>query len=133
MSKKVFVTVLYVFLGALSTHVVAAERLTGIYSNMTFNNESQDVSGIEIFVVFSREGFKVIFQDAEGSPSVPVIVPAVVKDSSISFDLPERNGYSGKFVGRISNGKLVGYFLSGAVGKEERPEITLKRGRSHWQ
>lgn len=133
MGRTVFAIALCLLIGALNTHAVAAERVTGIYSNMTFNKESGDVSGIEVFVVFSRDGFKAIFQDAEGSPSVPVIVPVVMKGSDISFDLPERSGYSGKFVGRISNGKLVGSFLTGAVGKEGKPEITLKRGKSYWQ
>jgi len=133
MGRTVFAITLYVLLGALDICAVAAERVTGIYSDMAFNKESGDVSGIEVFVVFSREGFQVIFQDAEGSPSVPVVVTAVVKGSNISFDLPERNGYSGKFVGRISNGKLVGSFLAGAVGKEGKSEITLKRGKSYWQ
>ena len=111
----------------------AGERITGVYSNMEYNKESSDVSGIEIFIVFSRDGFKVIFQDAEGSPSVPVIVPIVVKGSSVSFDLLDRVGYSGKFEGRISSGKLVGKFLNSAIGKHGGEKIVLKRGKSYWQ
>lgn len=104
-----------------------------MYSDMAFNKESGDVSGIEIFIVFSQDGFKAMFQDAEGSPSVPVIIPVDVKGPNIAFELPARNGYSGKFVGRIENGKLVGRFLSGATGKEGGSEIRLKRGKSYWQ
>ena len=111
----------------------AGERITGMYSNMEYNKESSDVSGIEIFIVFSRDGFKAIFQDAEGSPSVPVIVPIVVKGSSVSFDLSDRVGYSGKFEGRISSGKLVGKFLNSAIGKDGGEKIVLKRGNSYWQ
>lgn len=132
MTKFVFAIAVYVLFG-ISNNVLANERVTGVYSDMSFNKESGDVSGIEIFIVFSREGYIAIFQDAEGSPSVPVAVPLSVKGSKIEFTLPVRNGYSGKFVGKIENGKLVGQFLEGEVGKEGRVEIKLKKGRSYWQ
>jgi len=133
MGKIIVTAILYMLTGSMGTCASAAERVTGIYSNMAFNEESGDVSGIEIFVVYSREGFQAVFQDAEGSPSVPVVVPAIIKGSEISFELPERNGYSGKFLGRVTKGQLEGHFLTGAVGKEGKPEIVLKKSRSYWQ
>ena len=131
--KIIVATLLCILIEPMSGYVLAAERITGVYSDMEFNEEAGDVIGIEIFLVYSREGFQAIFQDAEGSPSVPVVVPAIVKGSEITFELPERNGYSGKFLGRIQKDRIEGHFLTGAAGREGEPEIVLKRGRSYWQ
>ena len=52
---------------------IAIGKITGVYSNMRFNPDSGDVSGIELFLVNTRKGLHVVFQDAEGVPSVPVV------------------------------------------------------------
>lgn len=88
-------------------------KITGIYSDMAFNKEGGDVLGIEIFVMFTRSGYWVVFQDAEGSPSEPVMVAAEIKNNEITFSLPERNGYVGAFRGHIGKEMLVGGFDSG--------------------
>lgn len=111
----------------------ATEKFTGIYSDMYFNQEGGDVLGIEIFIVFSNDGYKVIFQDAEGVPSVPIVIAAEIKDNKIMFELPDRTGYSGKFIGRFIKNKLIGHFESGALSHTGNPIITLEYRRSYWQ
>lgn len=110
-----------------------ATKVTGIYTDMSFNRESGDVSGIEIFILFTRDGHMVYFQDAEGSPNTPVIVSASIKGSNLVFTLPERRGYSGKFVGILNGDKLKGRFEAGQVSKDGKPDFTLRRGLSYWQ
>lgn len=109
-----------------------AARVTGIYSDMTFNHESGDVTGIEVAIVLSKEGFMAIFQDAEGVPLVPIVVPVTVSGSEIVFELPERNGYTGKFVGHLVDGSLIGHFTNGLKG-QNGAEFALRRGKSYWQ
>jgi len=123
-----------VFLMATSFSMAETpNKITGIYSDMTFNKEGGDVLGIEIFVLFTRSGYWVVFQDAEGSPSEPVITAAEIKNNEITFSLPERNGYVGTFRGRIGKGVLVGGFDSGQQATFGGREFKLKRKSSYWQ
>ena len=94
---------------------------------MSFHKESGDVIGLEIFLVFSRDGYFVIFQGSEGSPSAPLIVPASIKNGNVTFTVPEGNGYSGRFDGHISNGMLVGSFKSGALSTSGDHELKLRK------
>lgn len=40
----------------------SSEKVTGIYSDMSWNSESGDVSGVEIFIVYSRDGYRIVFR-----------------------------------------------------------------------
>jgi hypothetical protein len=130
-------SLLLLLIAALSYGQSMAQRpiakVTGIYSDMLFNRESGDVTGVEIFILFTRDGHRVYFQDAEGSPNTPVIVPASIKGSSLTFTLPERRGYSGKFIGVLDNDELKGRFDTGQVSKSGKVEFVLKHGLSYWQ
>ena len=124
---------LLLLLGSALAPAAPQNIITGIYSDMTFNQEGGDVVGVEIFVIFSRAGYFVVFQDAEGSPSEPVVVPAKIKNNEITFVLPARNGYSGNFRGRIGNGSLTGKFNSGQLSSSGTGEFKLRRKLSYWQ
>ena len=108
-------------------------KVTGSYSDMRSVPESGDILGIEVFVLPSRSGYQVVFQDAEGSPNVPTVVPAKIEKNHIEFDLPERQGYSGKFVGVITNNDMRGEFTNGQLSSSGKKTFILKRGRSYWQ
>lgn len=107
-------------------------RVTGVYSDMEFNSESGDVVGVEVILVFSREGYFAIFQSAEGAPSVPVVVPASVKSEMVQFEVPVGNGVS-VFNGSVSKEMLIGEFSGGAINKEGRRVFLLPRRLSYWQ
>lgn len=104
-------------------------KLTGIYSNLEYITQSGDVIGIEIFVVYSRKGYQVVFQDSEGEPSVPVVIPASVSPKRILFEIPKDVGssYTGKFNGVFYEDKIVGSF------EGLKDEIILIRRSSYWQ
>jgi hypothetical protein len=108
----------------------AKPAITGIYSDMCYNTESGDVVGMEIYLVYSKAGYYVIYQASEGEPSVPVIVKATIGDSTIEFQIPEGVPFSGDFQGRITSygieGRIAGY--SGYASK-----LRLKRQLSYWQ
>lgn len=108
-------------------------KVTGMYSDMYYNREAGDVVGVEIFVLFSRDGYYALFQDAPGSPSTPILVKAKIDGNKIEFTLPDRHGYSGKFNGVISENGLKGKFEGGQISESGKPVFLLKRKHSYWQ
>jgi hypothetical protein len=100
----------------------------GVYSNMRFMVE--DVIGMEIFVLYTRDGYYALVQCSAAEPNVPELVPLKVQAESISFTLsgPYSSDCGGAtFAGTISRGVLSGSF-SGS-----KDMIRLQRRASHWQ
>jgi hypothetical protein len=113
---------------------VTTKKITGLYTDMEFHEESGDVSGVEVFLVRSKQGAFVTFQWAEGSPFVPVVVPAKISGQRISFELPEVNGsISGVFDGEVANDAIHGRFLNGIRNKDGGDIFVLKKKESYWQ
>jgi hypothetical protein len=106
---------------------------TGIYTDMHRHPQTGDVLGVELFVVQTNRGIYVVFQDAEGTPRVPVIVPGKIKNNRIEFELPERDGYTGKFEGTITGSAIRGHFTNGQQSSSGTGEFALKRRTSFWQ
>jgi hypothetical protein len=103
-------------------------RVTGLYSNMRHSPESGDVGGMEVFVVYSGEGYFAVVQLAEGVPSPPVVAKAKVEGARIEFTLPAGGAQgASKFAGTISAGGLTGRFEGDA-----KPTF-LRRKQSYWQ
>lgn len=102
-------------------------KVTGIYSDLAFNKESGDVLGEELLIVFSREGYYVVFQSSEGEPIAPVVIPAKIDGQKISFTLPANMAERGKFIGKFSRNWLIGKFQGSGQ------ELHLKRKNSYWQ
>ncbi len=118
---------------ALAIAVVGAQpsqrpRVTGIYSDMRSSAQTGDADGYEIFVLWGVDKGFVLVQEAEGAPGDPVLVPAVLTDSTLTFDLRETilrglGQFSGRFQGNQLNGRFTG------VARQ----LVLARGRSFWQ
>jgi hypothetical protein len=125
--------ILIAFLLNFSIAEALPKNLTGIYSNMSYNRQGGDVNGIEIFITYSKKGYFVHFQDAEGSPNIPIIVPAILKENTLTFVLPERNGYMGEFRGVFKKNQIVGHFDAGQINYLGGVNFNLKRGLSYWQ
>src|SRR5215469_14410085 len=103
----------------------SASKVTGMYSDMRLQPQTSDLLGIEVFVVSSRSGYQVVFQDAEGSPSVPLVVPARIDNVHIEFELPQRAGYSGKFSGQITRYGIKGEFADGQLSSSGEKSFIL--------
>lgn len=103
-------------------------RVTGMYSNMHFATE--DVIGVEVFIVYSRNEYQAVVQCSEGAMGVPQVVPLSVSGSSVSFTITsELSGCpTSSFKGVVNKSGLQGTF----AGTENYPGF-LKRGRSYWQ
>lgn len=126
--RNIFVLCL---LGLINITCVGEERkmlsvAKGVYSNMTYSEESGDLHGIEIFLVYSRNGYFVVFQSSEGEPGDPVLAKAKVTGNELEFIIPRNYGYGGEFKGTLSSDSLSGSFKGGM-------SFLLKRKPSYWQ
>ena len=132
------------FLLAITYSVFASTKRmmvqkTGIFSNMCINKESRDLTGMEMFVVYSfvneiTKGYYVILQYCEGAVYPPVVIKAKIDDNAIEFEvLKEHNQLlSGKFRGIIQEDGIRGGF-SGHRKSDYLGSIFLKRQLSYWQ
>jgi hypothetical protein len=108
--------------------------IAGMYSDMYFNRTRGSLLGVEIFVIPSREGYHVLFQGAGGHPEVPILVPARIDGDRLEFELPDRVGYSGKFIGVFRDDALVGSFEPAQINRvTDTWEFRLRRTASYWQ
>ena len=115
----------------ISAHEVP-KKITGIYSDMSYNVEGGDLLGDEIFLVYSDRGYYVIYQESEGAVYAPIVIPAKVDGSSVSFTLPpsaDRPDQPTGFQGKVINDELVGTFKF----KNTEQTVHLKRKNSYWQ
>ena len=108
-------------------------RVTGIYSDLTYSEQSGDMRGTEIIISYSEAGFYVIVQGGEGPLGCPVVVPAVVSELMIEFVLSPEHCMFGvpsglRFLGVVSADGLRGHFEG-----YESSEYVLPRGQSYWQ
>ncbi len=95
---------------------------------MRYIKEAGDVVGTEIFITYSIDQYWALVQNAEGSPSDPILVKAKVQGNRLSFDLPSDSpALRGHFEGELKRDGLVGG-IDGA-----RDTINLKRRNSYWQ
>ena len=110
-------------------------NITGIYSNMVYLDDFGDLVGIEIFLVNTEDGFYTVFQSAQGgSASIPVVVKTFIAGKKIEFTLPENIYFSGKFVGTIKKGKIVGFFEKGHLSTNDPGyKFIFYRKKSYWQ
>jgi hypothetical protein len=104
-------------------------RVTGTYSDMSYNSQGGDLLGTEIKIVNTRKGLQGAIQFSEGAPEELVIVDIQVKDGVVSFVVPESSPYAGEFTGAISNGILKGEFRYKSGGSNK---VELKKGKSYW-
>lgn len=123
-------SILFGALALFVASVVAAEpvKVPGIYSNMHFATE--DVIGVEVFIVFGHNQYQAVVQCSEGSPGIPEVVPVTVSGSIVSFKITsEKSGCPATiFSGQLTKSGLSGKF----EGTADYPGL-LKRGRSYWQ
>jgi hypothetical protein len=101
---------------------------------MKYYEDTGDIGGIEIFVLYSRQGYYALVQFAEGSPDDPILVKATISGSAIDFDLPMGEERQERFHGTFTAKGLIGRFESGLPDPTSlKSTFLLKRTRSYWQ
>lgn len=107
----------------------SAPHVAGTYSDMRYIQESGDVLGTEIKIVFTGSDYQGALQIAEGAPGRLILVDVAVRGSAIQFSIPDGTQYPGSFSGEIDNGWLRGEFRFKSGGGEK---VALHRGKSYW-
>lgn len=123
----------FVFLTAsialsLPSHA-AGPKVTGMFSNLRFGTE--DVIGVEMYVVFSHGNYYATLQCAEGAPGIPETIKLSVSGLSVSFVVPE-NSASGCLPGATFTGQVTAAGVTGTFAGTDWPGF-LKRGKGYWQ
>jgi hypothetical protein len=103
-------------------------KLTGTFSNLFYNQESGDLGGVEVKIVYTRNGYQAAIQFSEGTPSKLVVAEIKFKGHEVYFKVPETI-YEGHFEGQISNDSLKGIFKFTGGGDWE---VDLPRKASYW-
>jgi len=103
------------------------KKITGVYSNMSYSEESGDIGGMEVFIVYSMQSrpgkYYAMVQIAQGVPEVPSLTEVLVNGDDVTFKI----GEYGTFKGKITQKELIGII----EGHEET--IKLIKGKSFWQ
>ncbi len=112
----------------------AQAKVGGIYSDLHYNEDGDDLLGTELFIVASEDGWAVFYQHWEGGGDKPIVVPATVKDDRLSFDIPESYSGGGKYEGLITTVGFEGTVqYRGKDGAVRDQPIRLKRTKSYWE
>jgi hypothetical protein len=110
-------------------------RITGIFSDLYYNQEGGDLLGTEIFLVSAQEhGYFAFVQSWAGGTTPPVVVPVQVDGDKVTFAVPAPSLGEGNYEGRISGTGFDGTcrhpLASGGFSEEP---IHLKRKKSYWE
>jgi hypothetical protein len=109
-------------------------RITGIYSDLYFNQESGDLLGNEIFIVYASGGYVAFVQESLGEPRMPSVVPVLVDGDTVSFAVPDPSGGKDEYKGRISAAGFDGTLRhQQARGELAEQTIHLRRKKSYWE
>lgn len=112
----------------------AAVHITGMYSNLYYNEEGGDLLGTELFIFRSNVGYQVLVQMAEGELPTAVLVPLDVDGANIRFTLPGGGDEkSVTFLGTVSAIGITGHWSNGQLSSTGTKDEILKRGKSYWQ
>lgn len=124
--------ILLVFL-ACSANCFALEKtekqISGIYSNLYFNQDGGDLLGMELLIVpsKSREPYTVFLQISEGGFPYTAKIPLHVNGNIIEFTLPDEEPYPNfHFVGEIKGKIITIKWPNGETSK-------LSNRKSYWQ
>lgn len=124
---KRFAVIAALVLFGLATLGQAEEpRISGVFSNLRYSEQSGDLIGWEILVVPRQGGtYTAIVQVAEGSAPAVVIGTLVANDSNMVISIPNGQAFAGAYTATITATEM----------RFETPEGTerLRRGKSYWQ
>ncbi len=112
--------------------------ITGMYSDMCYNDEGDDLLGMEVFLVYAdsmdADSYYVCFQNSEGAAEAPTVIKATVneKKMTVDFVFPKDSSLAGmKFHGVIKkDGMRVNIKGAGGAGVENE---WLKKQPSYWE
>lgn len=115
------------------------QQIAGIYSDLSYNQESGDLGGTEIFVVLGGGPdvhYFAFVQEAEGQPLDPVIAPVILKGEKATIRARFADYtllFEGKFSKTSFDGTLTVSSKSGKKSASSSEPFHLKRQKSYWE
>ena len=112
----------------------AKPPISGLYGDLTYNDEGGDLLGTEIRIVKSAEHYEAYVQTAEGTPG-PVRRAAVTASGNhVHFTVAEKDGSHDEYDGRITSGGFDGTRTSVSPSRMVASPLRLPRlKKSYWQ
>lgn len=113
-----------------ATAATPEARVTGTYSSLAYNDESGDLGGTEITILFGAGAHYALVQCAEGEPGIPLLLKAQVTGLKVSFTVPKGSSSGcpeATYTGTVTSAGLTGHFAGFG------PSELLKRKSSYWQ
>jgi hypothetical protein len=104
-------------------------KCTGTFSSLEYNKEGGDLTGVELFVALTRDGYKGVLQLAEGEPGPLLLVAVECDGTTIHIHFVDEQGDSGEFAGVLSPQGLRGKFRFQGGGELD---VKLRRKPSYW-
>lgn len=131
-------TVFFLVASLLSVTASAAQNVavhvTGLYSDLQYNEEGGDLLGMELFIFRSKDGYQVLVQISEGELPTVSLVPLDVDGANIRFTIPAVSGSDRMtFSGTVSAQGIKGHWSDGRLSPTGTKDELLKRGKSYWQ
>lgn len=109
-------------------------QITGIYSDLRRNAETDDLSGTEIIIVGRAPQYYVLHQFWEGSALPPALVPASIDGNKISFTVPAPSGECGYYEATVTARGLEGFCtIPHPFGDSKGYFFQLPRKKSYWE
>lgn len=103
-------------------------KYTGTFSSIAYNDESGDLSGVELRIIVTKKGYVGTLQICEGGAGNLIVVHPTIEKGSIRFAIADTL-YGGSFAGSIQEDGIHGKFtFSGNVGAME----FFPRKKSYW-
>ena len=105
-------TMLFVVSQGLPAQATKPARITGTYTNLTFNREGGDLLGQELRIVLTRNGYQGVLQFSNGEPGEHIVVNINATGNKIEFTVPDSYSEAGHFSGTIDSGTIRGSLAS---------------------
>ena len=110
-----------------------AAEFTGTYGHLEFHEESGDLSGIELKVIYSNDGYYLLFQSASGVPSIPVLMRLNIDNKIFMVKIPEGTDYGGAILkGQFNSKGINAEFTNGPIFSNGKKNDILEKTTSYW-
>ncbi len=104
-------------------------KYTGTYTSLSYHQESGDLLGAEIRIVWTQKGYQGTLQISEGTPGPLIVITPHITNKEITFEIADPHPDASRFTGKFDGQKLKGVLHYKTGGKME---LELIRGKSYW-
>ena len=131
-SVKVKVILIIIFASIVCGLVWSKEseriKYTGTFTNLRYIPDTGDISGQELHIMYTTNGYQGVFQIAEGAPEPLMLVTIRYQRNQLYFEFGKDKNH-GQFDGKILRTGIKGTLKYDQGGNEE---IYMKRAAGYW-